>query len=240
VTPFTAQTVKEALNFYIRKETLDIYVSHVDSVTSDFHARHSCLTRSYVYKISAGIDQSGYPFDQEGRWFVTKPLDLEKMKEACTCFEGAHDFASFCTPSGKPTQRDVDSLFMTFEKPDLPFGPCEQIFINIHAVAKAFLHHQVRKMVATIVAVGLGKMTIEKLKEIMEAKDPNRGPKMAPAVGLYFNKPTWVDHVVLDSSAVNQETLISALSKKKPLEITSQGEEQKQQPKRKKQKMEDK
>ena len=62
-------------------------------------------------------------------------------------------------------------------------------FVSCGAVtarAPSFLYHQVRLMVATLVAVGAGDMTPADVQELLAKKDVSFAPPMAPACGLYL------------------------------------------------------
>eukprot|EP01126_Amoeba_proteus_P039043 TRINITY_DN4098_c0_g4_i9.p1 TRINITY_DN4098_c0_g4~~TRINITY_DN4098_c0_g4_i9.p1 ORF type:complete len:256 (+),score=59.41 TRINITY_DN4098_c0_g4_i9:366-1133(+) len=185
--PHSAAVVKNALNCHLRKLTNDVFIVRVDLVNQDFHARFSCTGRSYVYKILNAEDFAGFPFENDLRWFVKKQLDVEKMQKACQVFVGTHDFTAFCNLENdkKDPVRTINSIVLEMEKPLISYGP-NQTFINIHFKANGFLWHQVRKMVATIVAVGEGKLSSEKIVDLMKQKDPSRIPGMAPSCGLYF------------------------------------------------------
>jgi tRNA pseudouridine38-40 synthase len=58
--------------------------------------------------------------------------------------------------------------------------------VAITARAPSFLYHQVRLMVGTLVAVGVGDMTPADVKALLEKKDVSQAPTMAPACGLYL------------------------------------------------------
>lgn len=58
--------------------------------------------------------------------------------------------------------------------------------VAVTARAPSFLYHQVRLMVATLVAVGAGDMTPADVQELLAKKDVSFAPPMAPACGLYL------------------------------------------------------
>jgi tRNA pseudouridine(38-40) synthase len=58
--------------------------------------------------------------------------------------------------------------------------------VAITARAPSFLYHQVRLMVGTLVAVGVGDMTPADVKALLDKKDVKQAPTMAPACGLYL------------------------------------------------------
>lgn len=57
-------------------------------------------------------------------------------------------------------------------------------------------------MVAVLVDVGTGKMTPQNALEILQSKDPDMSPMMAPPWGLYFHSAHYVHHEVTDTSDV--------------------------------------
>eukprot|EP01126_Amoeba_proteus_P050244 TRINITY_DN591_c0_g1_i6.p1 TRINITY_DN591_c0_g1~~TRINITY_DN591_c0_g1_i6.p1 ORF type:complete len:170 (-),score=17.33 TRINITY_DN591_c0_g1_i6:463-972(-) len=93
--PYTSIVVKRALNYQLKKMTKDVLIKKVESVDENFHARFSCLGRSYVYKIVSSPEGDGFPFESDLRWFVGKKLDVERMLEASQIFVGTHDFTTF-------------------------------------------------------------------------------------------------------------------------------------------------
>ena len=51
-----------------------------------------------------------------------------------------------------------------------------------------FLYHMVRNIVGTVVNVGKGKITPEKFKEILEAKNRQKAGITAPPQGLFLEE----------------------------------------------------
>ena len=58
--------------------------------------------------------------------------------------------------------------------------------ITVTITGNAFLYRQVRNMVATLVAVGQGKLSCTDLPRLMEAADRTAMPSAAPAKGLFL------------------------------------------------------
>ena len=50
--------------------------------------------------------------------------------------------------------------------------------------ANSFLRHQVRNTAGALIRVGLGKMTVAKFQDLVEAKSPGLAWPTAPAHGL--------------------------------------------------------
>jgi tRNA pseudouridine38-40 synthase len=58
--------------------------------------------------------------------------------------------------------------------------------IRVHALARSFLHHQVRSMVGSLALVGEGKWTAADLAQALAARDRAACGPVAPPDGLYL------------------------------------------------------
>ena len=156
-----------------------VRVLEVTEVPSEFHACNSAVGKHYRYQI---WNSKKLPAERDGRvWHVKSRLDVEAMIDACSVFEGEHDFASFATRPNfkqKTTTRVVRRAVM---RPDLPL-------ITFDIWADGFLYKMVRNIVRAVVKVGEGRYTRDDLCRILEAKDRKASPGTAPASGLYLEK----------------------------------------------------
>ncbi len=113
------------------------------------------------------------------------------MNRACQYLLGKHDFASFATRVGiekKSTLRDVYRAEVERKE--------DMVLFTI--VANSFLPHQVRNTVGTLIQVGWGKISIDALKKIIEAKKPGLAGPTVPACGLCLmkvNYPTPLEEI---------------------------------------------
>ena len=157
----------------------DFRVVHVESVSPDFHACDSVIAKHYRYII---WNERKLPKDRAGRvWHVKEPLDVEAMIDACSVFEGEHDFASFATRPNfkqKSTIRMVSKAVMSEQMP----------LITFDIYANGFLYKMVRNIVRAIVKVGEGRYSRDDLRRIIKAKDRKAAPGTAPASGLYLER----------------------------------------------------
>jgi tRNA pseudouridine38-40 synthase len=116
---------------------------------------------------------------------VPLPLNVDAMNEACRFLQGTQDFASFTGPmKGKRTVRRVLKAEVSREK--------ELVFFDM--VADSFLPKQVRSTVGCLIRVGLGKLTVEEFKGILEARKPGMAAPVAPALGLCLVKVNYPEH----------------------------------------------
>ena len=160
----------------------DIAVQRLERAEPGFHPRYDAISRTYQYFVyEAQIRQ---PMMARMSWWVRPPvhqrLDVEAMNWAAAKLLGIHDFASFGNPpQGEKTVRQV---FRSEWEIEVPTQGTRLISYCIEA--NAFLYRMVRTVVATLVEVGLGRMSIEAFIEAFQARDRSRIVRLAPAHGL--------------------------------------------------------
>ncbi|MDR0803952.1 MAG: tRNA pseudouridine(38-40) synthase TruA [Rickettsiales bacterium] len=169
-----ADTVKNALNFWLQDAGAPVAVLGAEIVPDDWHARFSCVRRNYRYVIV----NRGAPtvLDKNRAWWVPRPLDVAAMQAAAAQLIGKHDFTSF-----RASECQARSPVKTLDELRIKK---EELRIIIEVSAKSFLHHQVRNMVGTLVAIGLGRPY--SIPEILAAHSRSAAGPNAPAHGLYF------------------------------------------------------
>lgn len=166
--------IREAMNFHLRPHP--IVVLRCCIAPEGWHARFSALSRSYRYIIS---NRAAFPALEANRvWHLRQALDEHAMQRGADVLRGHHDFSSFRASAcqAKSPMRTLDVLTVTREG--------EKIFVD--AKARSFLHHQVRNMVGSLVKLGEGSWTVQKLAEVLAAKNRAAAGQTAPAEGLYF------------------------------------------------------
>lgn len=169
---FDPNTVMRAMNFYLIGSP--VVVLDCSIVSDDFHARFSCAARHYKYLV---LNRPAAPvLDKNRVWWVPKKLDVKKMRVAADKFVGLHDFTTFrgAHCQAKNPIRTLDSCSVE-QKGDL---------IAISFSARAFLHHQVRNMVGTLVEIGAG--ADHDIDAMFAARNRCAAGAAAPACGLYF------------------------------------------------------
>ena len=171
MTPFR---LMEALNARLRPDPVAILTCEI--VPEDWHARFSCLGRSYVYRILNR--RAPLTFESGLVWRVIQDLDAEAMHEAAQLLVGKHDFTTF-----RSTSCQADSPMKTLDRLDVT-RTGERV--EIIAEARSFLHHQVRSMTGCLVMVGKGQWSANDLKSALDARDRSALGHNAPPDGLYF------------------------------------------------------
>jgi len=167
-------TIRDALNAHLRPHP--VAVLKAESAAPDFDARRSAVRRHYLYRIANR--RPDLALDRGRAWRVPRPLDAAAMHEAAQQLVGRHDFTTF-----RSTECQAKSPEKTLDRLDVArFG--EEI--EVAAVARSFLHNQVRSMVGSLVMVGEGKWRAADLAQALAARDRAACGPVAPPEGLYL------------------------------------------------------
>ena len=176
ITPFR---LMEALNARLRPAPVAVLACA--AVADDWHARFSCIGRSYRYRI---VNRRPPLALEAGKaWRIATPLDETAMNDAAQILVGLHDFTTFRSAhcqSASPV-KTLDRLGVTRA------GDA----VTIEADARSFLHHQVRSMVGCLALVGRGQWSAPARKAALEARDRAALGLNAPPDGLYFVRATY-------------------------------------------------
>lgn len=170
-------TESEVMNYLNRYLPHDISVVDVSLVDERFHARYNAKDKTYVYKI--WNKEYTNPFMRKYSMHVEKTLNVEEMKKACQHFIGEHDFTAFSNAKSKKKSmvRKIHSL-------DLEEN---EGFIHIRIKGNGFLYNMVRKIVGTLIKVGLGELETESIPKIIQSKERDQAG-FAEAGGLHLEK----------------------------------------------------
>lgn len=156
----------------------DIVVTYAEEVSDDFHPQYSVTKKTYQYKILN--DKFKNPMLINYTDFVSKELNIQKMKEACFYFMGTHDFKAFCA-SGSTSKTTVRTIYeLSVKKID------NLIYITV--TGNGFLYNMVRIIVGTLISVGLGKIEPRQISDIINSKDRSKAGKTVLPNGLTLMK----------------------------------------------------
>lgn len=152
----------------------DIVITKSEEVAPDFHPRYCNCSKTYEYHIINS--RIPIPTKRLTNYFVSYKLNIEDMRKAASYLKGEHDFVSFCNvrTSVENTVRTITELTITKNGDE----------ITIRISGNGFLYNMVRIIVGTLIRVGRGFYTPEKVKEILEAKDRKAAGVTAPPHGL--------------------------------------------------------
>lgn len=210
------QTISFSANNYISSHNLQralngllhrgISVSSVVEVSSDFHARFSAKSRTYIY----ALDNSSYPsalLADRAYWYPSK-LNIEAMRKAAQYLKGEHDFKRFAKglKDIKSTIRCLQEVeIITYDQIPPAFSPSafvkkpsglkyiDELFfssknmIYFYYKGLSFIHSMVRIMTGTLIHIGRGRGEPELIQALLNIEEDCRNPaENIPGRGLYL------------------------------------------------------
>lgn len=177
---YTSSTIREK-NFPAAingKLPGDIVVLNAQDVDENFHSRYDSVGKRYSYTILNRREPTALLRNYSAHiWY---PLDIDRMKNACQYFVGTHDFTAF-----KSTGSSVKTSVRTVTLLDIE---ASENIIRLFIEADGFLYNMVRIIAGTLIEVGKGNISPDKIPFIIEGRDREKAGKTAPAQGLCLEK----------------------------------------------------
>jgi tRNA pseudouridine38-40 synthase len=153
----------------------DIRVSKVGIAPVGFDARFSAINRRYRYRLADNLAFKN-PLETRFTLDVAGELAIDAMNEAGGHLLGLHDFASFCKPrEGSTTIRELQEITVS--------RVAGQV-VEVEIQADAFCHNMVRSIVGALIAVGQGRATPSKIKQLLEQTNREGSYKVVSPHGL--------------------------------------------------------
>ncbi len=173
--PLTEERLKTALNFHLPE---DVAVRSLVFARPGFNARFSAKAKHYRYLIHAS--RSKPVFDQDTCAWVHPGLDVGLMREAARSFVGRHDFTSFSSAKddAKDRRRTVRKLSIRRSG--------DRVTCDI--IGDAFLQHQVRIMIGTLIEIGKGMRPVSDIPKLLTVGDRLKAGRTAAPHGLALLK----------------------------------------------------
>lgn len=148
----------------------DVTIRDVRRAPAGFHPRYAARYREYRYTVWNGPRS---PLRERYALGVRVPLDTAAMARAGSVFIGRRDFRAF----GATDRSSVRTVMAVRVRR-------EGRIVTIDVRADAFLRGMVRRMVACLLEVGLGKMDEDAVRSALAGAGPALGGAAAPAKGL--------------------------------------------------------
>jgi tRNA pseudouridine38-40 synthase len=146
----------------------DVAVVSAEERPSEFHARFSALSRTYVYVVSTARVRSA--IWSRYCYHVPQPLDMEAMRGAAAGLTGVRDFAAYARTGGDPGPSKVRDL-MQFR-----IRSAGRDKIAFVLTANGFLRSMVRNLVGVVLEVGLGELAPDEPLAILDTRDRAKNP----------------------------------------------------------------
>ncbi len=153
----------------------DIYVTDLRVVPGDFHARYSAKVRHYRYQCLMSVD-----ILMRNQTWIIDDLSVDHLQQCVELIKGEHDFKSFCksNPEVNHTRCIIyHTAWINDEK-----------MLTFRISGNRFLHHMVRYLVGSMVAVAQRRLSLEEFKMLLNQPNKNVHIFKAPAQGLILEK----------------------------------------------------
>jgi tRNA pseudouridine38-40 synthase len=170
-TPLPPQTILRALNATLPP---DIRVIRIAEAMPGFNARREASGKRYAYLID--LRPVASPLLRRFAWHVPRAVDLAAMREALAALHGRHDFSAFCAAPG----RGADPICVLRAAHLIS----RRGRLGLVVSADRYLHHMVRNVVGSVVAVGTGARPASWLAGVLRSRDRRQAAPTAPAHGL--------------------------------------------------------
>jgi len=155
----------------------DIVVYKLFLVDDEKHVRFDAVSRSYEYKIWLGRN----PFLLDVTWQIhSQNLDINLMNEAASLLLEYEDFQTF-----SKVKTDVYTFNCNVTQAVWKKNINELTF---YISANRFLRNMVRSIVGTLLDVGLGKLSLDDFRMIIESKNRGNAGLSVPAKGLFLTQ----------------------------------------------------
>lgn len=152
----------------------DIRIVDVEVAQDSFDARFSAKSKTYRYTIWVGPVVS--PFSYRYVYHHRSPLDVDEMAGAAQLLVGLHDFSAFTSMESEIEDRVRDLYRLDVIQ--------NGNIISIEAEANGFLRYMVRTIVGTLMEVGRGRRSAERVRAILASRNRAEAGPTAPASGL--------------------------------------------------------
>ena len=149
----------------------DIKIIRIDTVDNNFHARYSANKRYYQYQCYEGRNLL---FNNQA--WMTKSTDIKLLNQLARKLIGKHDFLSF-----SKSNKDIDNTFCLIYRSQWYEN---ENMVTFKICGNRFLHHMVRYLVGTMIAVTNRKISIKEFEDLLNNPRKDVSIHIAPPQGL--------------------------------------------------------
>jgi len=163
--------MKNYLNRYLPR---DIAIIECKDMPPRFHAALNAVSKTFLYRIDT--KDVANVFERYYTYHSFSKLNIKAMKDCSNLFIGEHDFKVLSgVKKGKSTVRKVSAIDI--------YDDGEEVSIFI--TANDFLHNMARYIVALLIEVGKGNITMTTVSRILEGTMPLEVDAIDPC-GMYL------------------------------------------------------
>lgn len=172
--------IKHKLNSFLPN---DVAIKDIFLVVDGAHARFDATQRSYEY----WLVQEKNPFFNEYAHFIKADLDVDAMNKAAEELLNYKDFQCF-----SKSNTDVKTYICDVRR---AAWIRQGELLVFHITADRFLRNMVRAIVGTLLDVGIGKISLEEVTDIIKSKDRSNAGASVPAHGLYLTEVVYPNSI---------------------------------------------
>lgn len=183
-------TLRRAMNAVLPD---DIWVAEAHRMAPEFHARRSAIARRYSYLIGTNAAARS-PFRRRYEWAMNHPLDPAALQGEADSVLGEHTFRAFAVAHTAPVDDHHRCIIQHARWVERDGGWVFEVAAN------RFLHHMVRFLVGTMVAVAQGRRPRGTIARLLVAPDNSGTSAPAPAHGLSLREVTYPAALYTDAS----------------------------------------
>lgn len=154
----------------------DVGLVWAHPVPEDFSARFTARWRRYHYVIRCSPTRPGVNY--QNLTHVHRELDVREMARAAQLLEGTQDFSALRSKHCQAPNPIREMHFVRLYR-------CQE-WLVIDVQANAFLHHMVRNIAGSLIAIGKGDRDAAWLQSVLDSKDRAKAGITAPASGLHL------------------------------------------------------
>ena len=185
-----AAALRRALNAVLPP---DIWVAAAYEMRPAFHARYSATARRYSYYL--GTDDAAHsPFRRPREWPVNGAIDLARLRAAAALLPGEHAFRAFAVRGTAPADDHHRCVVREAAWREREGGLVFEIEAN------RFLHHMVRFLVGTMVAIAAGRRDDADMARLLDASDNREVSPPAPANALFLDRVEYPGDFYLETA----------------------------------------
>jgi tRNA pseudouridine38-40 synthase len=160
----------------------DVAIKQILPVPATAHCRFDAVAREYEYFICQYKD----PFLVDRAWYYPYTLNWKGLQAAAEVVKEYTDFTSFAKRNSQVHTFNCSIAYSEWKV--LEQGAVFRVKAN------RFLRGMVRGLVGTMLQVGRGKITLQELRQIVEAKDCTKADFAVPGHGLFLRKVEYPEH----------------------------------------------
>lgn len=168
--------IQETINAYLPD---DMKVVGVQVVDENFDARFSAKKKTYIYKFY--LSKYEKPLKRNYALQVDDRVDIEKMNQACKYLVGEYDFKSFVARKSGKTNFVRTIYNAKIEK-------ITEDEYQFQITGNGFLYNMVRIIMGTLINVGIGRIPVSEMENIIKSKDRTKAGKTVKSCGLYLKE----------------------------------------------------